>query len=140
MPEFPPTDPLGNTSSPNSTNPADWKSSLMDLIAARSEIIRLELADFRQQSARRAAFFSLGLMAAASGWLLLLAGSVPLLANALHVDWPVMALILAAAHIVLVGVFLTLARRHSGPAFPTTVSEFQKDREWIENLSKTPKS
>jgi uncharacterized membrane protein YqjE len=118
----------------------DWKTAVLDLISARFELILLELAEFRRQSARRAALLALAVLAAASGWLLLLAGIVPLLAHAFGLSWPIMALILAALHIILVCVFLTLARRNSGTAFTATLTEFQKDREWIENLSKTPKS
>jgi uncharacterized membrane protein YqjE len=118
----------------------DWKTAVLDLISARSELILLELAEFRRQSARRAALLVLAVLAAASGWLLLLAGSVPLLAQVSGISWPIMALVLAALHIALVGVFLSLARRNPGPAFTATITEFQKDREWIENITKTPKS
>lgn len=140
MPEFhpgAPEDPFSHSATPSAP---DWKSALMDLIASRSALIQLELADFRAQSARRATLLALAALAGASGWLLLLAGTIPLLAGACGLSWPVMALIVAAIHLVLLGIFVTLARRSSGPAFPATLSEFQKDREWIENLSKTPKS
>lgn len=119
---------------------ADWKFAVLELISARSELIRLELAEFRRESARRGALIILAILAAASGWLLLLAGAVPLLAHAFGLTWPVMALILAALHLALLGVLLALARRGSGTAFTATLSEFQKDREWIENLTKTRKS
>ncbi len=141
MPEFPPDDPpVRMPKSVGPSVPMDWKTAVLDLISARSELILVELAEFRRQSARRAALLVLAMLAAASGWLLLLAGSVPLLAQAFGLSWPLMALILAALHIALVGVFLTLARRNSSPAFSATISEFQKDREWIENINKTPKS
>lgn len=140
MPDFPPDDSQEPNFRSATPSAPDWKSALMDLIAARSAIIRLELAEFRAQSARRASWLALGALAGASGWLLFLAGAVPLLAQALNISWPITALILAAAHLVLLGIFITLARRQTGPAFPATLSEFQKDREWIETLSKTPKS
>lgn len=141
MPDFQTGEPPRAAPTPVAPSvPLDWKTAVMDLIAARTDIIRLELADLRRQSARRAALLFLAVLAAASGWLLLLAGGVPLLASAIGLSWPVTSLILAAIHILLVGVLIALARRSSGPAFTATLSEFKKDREWIENLSKTPKS
>lgn len=141
MPEFPPDKPLEHPQqTAHPSPPMDWKSAALDLVAARFELIQLELAELRQQAARRAAMLAIAVLAAASGWLLFLAGLVPLLANALGIPWPTLALILAALHAILLGTLLTLARRNPGPAFSATLTEFQKDREWIENLSKTPKS
>ena len=120
--------------------PLDWKSAILDLISSRSAIFRIELAEYRRKSARRVAFLILAVLGTASGWLLLLAGAVPLLAGAFGISWPVMALIMGGAHMVGVAICLLLARPGNDPAFPATLSEFQKDREWIENLTQTPKS
>jgi uncharacterized membrane protein YqjE len=141
MPDFPANEPSQGDSSPVGTAvPMDWKSAILDLISSRSAIFRLELADYRRKSARRVALLIVAVLAAASGWLLLLAGAVPLLACTFGISWPVMALIMGGVHVVGVGICLALARPDSGPAFPATLSEFQKDREWIENLTRTPKS
>lgn len=112
----------------------------MELVSTRMELIRIELADFRKQSARRAATLALAAIAGASGWLLLMAATVPLLASAFAISWPTVALVLAGGHFLMVITCLALASRSSGPAFPATLAEFQKDREWIENLSQTPES
>lgn len=141
MPEFPSGEPSGNFPAPSApSEPADWKTAVMDLIAARTELIRLELVEFRRQSARRAALLILAVLSGASAWILLLAGAIPLLADASGLSWPIVALLLGVLHLIVLGILLNLARRSSGPAFTATLSEFQKDREWIENLNKTPKS
>jgi uncharacterized membrane protein YqjE len=118
----------------------DWKTALLDLVSARFDLIRIELADWRAQSARRAAYFAVATVAGASAWLLLLAGIVPLLAQALQMSWPITALLLAALHIFLVVFCIAMGRRTHAPAFTATMTEFKKDREWIETISKNKKS
>ena len=141
MPDFPTNEQFQGVSSPvDAPAPMTWKSAILDLLASRSAIFRLELADYRRKSARRVALLIVAVLAAASGWLLLLAGAVPLLACAFGISWPIMALIMGGVHMVGFGICLALARSDSEPPFQATLSEFQKDREWIENLTQTPKS
>jgi len=71
---------------------------------------------------------------------LLLAGSIGALSQLAGWSWFWSALAIGAIHIIIAA---SLLRKSSGagtPLFPVTRAEFQRDREWIENLQKNPKS
>lgn len=112
-----------------------WKSAAADLISARLDLIRIELAEFRAQSARKLVVTAIAFFTAATGWLLLLAGLVPTLAHALHMAWPHAAILLAAIHLVIAALCGLLITKKSTPPFSASLSEFKKDREWLQNLS-----
>jgi len=73
-------------------------------------------------------------IAATFTWALVLAGSIPLIAQASGVKWPVIALSAAGVHLVLALLMVARLRRKGAPAFPITRNEFNRDREWFRTL------
>jgi hypothetical protein len=74
-------------------------------------------------------------------WALLLAGGIAAISSATGCPWHWPAIGAAALHFVLALLLLRGGSAHTAtPAFPLTRAEFQKDREWIENFQKKPKS
>jgi uncharacterized membrane protein YqjE len=119
--------------------PHNWREALMTLIAARIQLIRLEA----RQSAKDHAGMVVRLLVAAFsllfGWMLLLAGGITALSACTGWAWHWVALSTAALHILLAVVLLRTIKS-TQPSFQATLAEFQKDREWIENFQKHPKS
>ena len=112
----------------------------MDLIASRVALIQLESKDAARGAARRAVIIAAACGCAFAAWMLLLAGGVSIISQATGWPWNWVAVGLAAVHL-LVGVILAQVAKAAGtPNFPATRTEFQKDREWIENFNKPRKS
>ncbi len=112
----------------------------MALIAARFALIELELKDAAKQAAKRAALAAVACGCAVFAWALLLAGGVSLIAETNGWRWDAVAIGIAVLHLVVGIILACLAKPSASAAFPVTRAEFQKDREWIENLHKPKKS
>jgi len=122
------------------TLPPTWYEAVAALVASRLALIQLECKSAVKGNARR-----VGLLLAMVGcvffaWLLLIAGGIQLVATALQWPWSWVAIALAVIHLILAFVLVQLAKISGTPTFPHTRAEFQKDREWIEQLKKTKKS
>ena len=120
--------------------PANWREALMALIAARFALIELESKDAAKQGAKRAALVAAACGCGLFAWILLLAGGISLIADANGWSWNWVALGAAVLHLLAGVILVVMAKPSAGPAFPVTRAEFQKDREWIENLHKPKKS
>ncbi len=130
----------GGLDSGSNPPPANWREALMGLIASRVALIQLESKDAARDGAKRAGMWLAVAGCVFFGWILLLAGGVSLLATAIGWPWSWVAVGLAAAHLLLAIILVKLAKPSGNPAFPHTLAEFQKDREWIENFQKTKSS
>lgn len=120
--------------------PSNWREALLTLVASRVTLIQLESKDAARDAGRRAARIVAVLFCAFFAWALLLTGGIAALAKATGLPWYGVALAFAALHLLAAAIFAKAARTPAAPAFPVTRAEFQKDREWIENFQKTPKS
>ena len=119
---------------------ANWRVALMDLVAARLSLIQMESKDATRETTRRVALIAVASAAIFFAWALLLAGGVSLLSQSTGWPWSLIAIGLAALHL-LIGFILSQSAKPSGSAsFPVTRAEFQKDREWIENFNRNKKS
>jgi len=121
--------------------PAHWCEALMALIASRIELIQFEAQSAVTQRMCR----MLGILVAAIclffTWALVLAGGIAAIASVSGWSWYGLAFIAAALHLFIAASLIMAGRsKQSSPAFPLTRAEFQKDREWIENLQKKPRS
>lgn len=112
----------------------------MALVASRLELIRLESKEAAGGFAKRAGFLAAAFGLIFFAWTLLLAGGVALIAQSTGLPWSWVAIGAAVAHLLGAIIFAKLASPRSSPAFPVTRAEFQKDREWIENLQHPTKS
>lgn len=112
----------------------------MGLISSRIALIELESKEAAGAGARRAACLVAAVIFAFFAWALLLAGGISAIAASTGWPWFWLALGAAAIHLTVALMLLKSAKPTGQPAFPVTRSEFQKDREWIENFQKTRKS
>lgn len=131
---------LDHTRPVEHSHPAGWRESLAVMISSRIEIFQIEL----QQAVRDRSRSFVALAAAALciffTWALLLAGGIAALAVAAGWPWHLITLVTAAGHLLAAFALVQSAKKPKAPSFPVTQAEFQKDREWIENLQKKPAS
>jgi uncharacterized membrane protein YqjE len=113
----------------------------MALIAARITLIQLESKDVAHTTIRSAALILAACGCGFFSWALLLAGGISLTARLAGWPWAYVAMAAAVIHL-LAGLFMAriVMKSPKDPAFPVARAEFQKDREWIENFQKKPKS
>lgn len=116
-----------------------WRDAFAGLLATRLSLIKLESQDAAKQVVRSIVFVGIACLCALFGYLLLLAGAVSLVADAGGWPWNWVAVVGALLHLVVAIIFATMAKS-KGDTFSATRAEFQKDREWLENLKKTRKS
>ncbi|GAA5119127.1 phage holin family protein [Luteolibacter yonseiensis] len=120
--------------------PANWREALMALIASRVALIQLESKDVAKAGIRSAIYLAATFVCVLSTWALFLAGGIALVSELTRWPWSLVALSAAALHLLAAFILVRLAKPKGTPAFPVTRSEFQKDREWIENFQKTKSS
>ncbi len=139
--ETPPTSAeTGIGREPGDAIPSNWREALLTLIASRVTLIQLESKDAARDAGGRLARLVVVIFCAFFTWALLLAGGTAAISEATGLPWYGIALAFAALHLLAAVIFAKAARSPAAPAFPVTRAEFQKDREWIENFQKTPKS
>lgn len=131
---------LRRDADPYPAPPENWRVALMDLIASRLALIQLETKDVARRGIRGVILIAAACACLFFTWALLLAGGISLIAHTAGWPWYWVAIGAAALHLLLAGVLAQLARPAGVTAFPVTRSEFQKDREWIENFKQTRKS
>jgi uncharacterized membrane protein YqjE len=122
-----------------SHGPSTWIEALLAIISTRAELIRLEAKDAARKGSNKVARVIAAVLCITFGWSLLLAGSIGALSHLAGWPWFWTALAIGAMHIVGAVILLRKSSGHA-PLFPVTRAEFQRDREWIENLQKHPKS
>ena len=112
----------------------------MALIASRLALIELESKDAITQGVRSAVMIAAAVICVVFAWATLLAGVVSLIAISAGWPWYLVAIGVAAAHLLAGFILLNLAKPSAISAFPVTRSEFKKDRQWIENFHNIRKS
>ena len=122
-----------------SHGPSTWIEALLAIISTRADLIRLEAKDAARQGSNKVARIIAAVLCITFGWSLLLAGGIGALSHLAGWPWFWTALAIGAMHIVGAVILLRKSSGHA-PLFPVTRAEFQRDREWIENLQKHPKS
>lgn len=120
--------------------PSNWGEALMGLVSSRIALIELECKEAARGGARRALSIVAAIICVFFTWALLLAGGIAAIAASTGWVWYWVAIAGAAIHLVAAIIVFNRAKPSGQSAFPVTRSEFQKDREWIENLQKTRKS
>ncbi len=138
--EVPPS--AGNPGPPlseGSPSPSNWREAILSLIASRVALIQLEFKDAAADGVRRFIRVIAVVGCVLFSWALLLAGGIAAISHATGWPWYWIAMAAAAAHLQAAVIFAQSAKTQGRPSFPVTRSEFQKDREWLENFQKTQK-
>lgn len=137
---------LGPSSQPtpegrdSSHGPSTWIEAMLAIVSSRAELIRLEATDAARRSSNKAARIIAAILCITFGWSLLLVGSIGALSELAGWPWFWSALAIGAMHIIIAAILLRKPSNACTPLFPVTRAEFKRDREWIENLQKNPKS
>lgn len=131
--------PLANPAvGPGATPSSNLFEAFIRLLESRSGLIRIESKAAMKKATRSAVLIGGALFCLVFAWLLLVAASIQLLADALNYPWSWVAIGVALLHLVC-GIVMALSAKSGAASFPATRAEFKKDREWIENF-KTKKS
>lgn len=120
--------------------PSNWREAITSLIAARVALIQLEAQEAARHGAKRAVGIAVGALSALFAWILLLAGAIGAVSAATGWAWHWLALGTGGLHALLAIILIFSLKKSSHAAFSLTRAEFQKDREWIENLQTNRKS
>jgi len=120
--------------------PANWCEALLTLIASRVALVRLEAKEAAAEGSKVAIRLIAAVICVFFTWALLLAGVIAAVSKATGVPWYWIAMAASGIHLIAAIILARSAKTERPPAFPVTRAEFQKDREWIENFQKTPKS
>ncbi len=138
MPEFQ-TDEISN--SEKDPVPHSWYEAIPALIASRLGIFRIEAQEALAALIGKLVLIGLAVFLFVCGWLLLLAGLLGWVSTQYGWPWYLVALAAAGAHFLLaLVVFLIFRSAKKTCAFPVTCQEFEKDRQWLNQLKNPPKS
>jgi uncharacterized membrane protein YqjE len=119
---------------PQAGEASSWADSIFDLIGSRIALFQLEAKLAAARNAGRLVMLASAAFACVVTWLLLMAGIAGIMNAFTGLAWYWTCLILAGIHLLAVAALLRAARAPGPPAFEHTRSEFQKDREWLQNL------
>lgn len=115
--------------------PLNWREALLVLVSARIGLIEMESKELAGIIKRRVMLLGAALICAVFAWALLLVGGIGCICKTFACAWDEIAIAVGAVHFVVVMLlFLRVAKSRPGMAFPVTRAEFQKDREWIHHL------
>lgn len=131
--------PFGDNSLPGKQIGATTRN-LVAHLQARTQLLALETREAYGELCGRSFFGAIGSLLVLIGYLLALTCLIPLLAESLHTRWQFVGLVLAAVHLVAGGVVFWIARRRfSAVLYECTLSELEKDRQWLaRNQPATP--
>ena len=120
--------------------PENWRGAISSLAAARLAIFKIEFQEAATTGVRRLVLAVAAAILSLIAWLLLVAGGVSAIAATSGASWHWIALAAGGIHIIVAVVLLVIAKKPGAAAFPITLSEFQKDREWFEKCQKSKTS
>lgn len=124
----------GDATHPPDARPPSWVESLADLVGTRIALIQAEAKQAAANRAGRIAKIVASVFLVICAWLLLMAAVAGLLHAHAGFAWYWGCLSLGGIHLLAIAMLLRSARSPGQPAFQHTRSEFQKDREWLQNL------
>lgn len=118
--------------------PENWKGALVGLVASRVEILSVEAKEAIGSAGGKIALLLTGFFFLLTAWVLLLAGAVGGIASATDWKWYHVAFAAAGIHFLLALIAVLVAKSRKSDSFAVTRAEFEKDREWLNQL-KNPK-
>lgn len=109
--------------------------SILDYLDVRLQLFNLEAREARGAIVRRIIAGVVGAFFLFMSYCCALTGGVAMAATHFDRPWPVMALLAGAAHLILAVCLILAARfRLRGAPFRDTRREFEKDREWLNEM------
>lgn len=119
--------------------PESWKEALACLVSSRIAIIQAESKEAASAGAKKAVLGVVAALCALFTWILILAGAVGAISAATSWQWYHVAFAAAGLHLAFALITVLMLKAKAAPPFPITRAEFEKDREWLNQLNKKPK-
>lgn len=111
-----------------------WLGSLSDLVQSRIGLIELEAKQLLADGLVRILMLVAAVFMLVVTWFLLMAAIAGLVHAYAGFAWYWTCLAMGGAHLLAILAMVRRARASRPAAFQHTRSEFQKDREWLQNL------
>ncbi|MEY3395400.1 MAG: hypothetical protein RL346_1636 [Verrucomicrobiota bacterium] len=138
MPEFQPDE---FNSPDNHPVPKHWIEAIPALISSRFGIFRYEAQQAISSMVSRSVLIAIGALFFLCAWVLLVAGGVGWVSARYEWPWYQVALGASGVHFILAVMVSMIMRAVKRPcAFPLTCQEFEKDRQWLNQLKHPPNS
>ncbi|WP_411826587.1 phage holin family protein [Luteolibacter sp. AS25] len=120
--------------------PSNWKEALSVLAATRSSIMKVEGKQVATDLGKKIALAVVALLGLLFSWILLMFGLVGVLSDLTPMNWWQAAFSVGGLHILIAILLLLIAKSIGSEPFPITRKEFEKDREWLNQLKQQSKS
>ncbi len=115
--------------------PVNWKEAIPSLIASRIGIFRIEAQDAIEVLTKKLILLSVTVFCVIATWGLLTAGLVGLISAYFNVAWYFAAFSIGGVYLLIALVMLVIINRSKKiESFSITREEFEKDREWLNQL------
>lgn len=134
-PAMKPTGAEAKPSSGENGFPRNWKQAIPCLVASRFAIIQSEAKDAVSPVIGKIISLIIAALCVFLAWLLVIAGAVGAIAANSSWQWYQAAFAIAGGHLLVALIALLLSRSKSVEKFPITRAEFEKDREWLNQLT-----
>jgi uncharacterized membrane protein YqjE len=125
----------GDPVSGESRIPQDWKEAIPSLIASRIGIFRIEAEDAIEVVAKKLILWGVTVFCLIATWGLLTAGLIGVISAYCNCPWYFAAFSLGGVYLFIsLVMLLTIKRIKKVESFPITCEEFEKDRQWLNQL------
>jgi uncharacterized membrane protein YqjE len=115
--------------------PANWIEAIPALLVSRMGILQIEAQDALEVAIRKLIFSGVLAFFLMTAWMLLAAGLIGLISMHFNIAWYFAAFLIGAVHLLIAFLMrLAIKRSKSIESFPITREEFEKDREWLNQL------
>ncbi len=115
--------------------PGSWKDAIPSLIASRFGIFRIEAQDALEVVTKKLILWGVAVFCLIATWGLLTAGLIGLISVQFKCAWYFAALSLGGGYLLMALVMLLIINRSKKTkSFPITQEEFEKDREWLNQI------
>lgn len=112
-----------------------WKDAIPSLIASRIGIIRIESQDAIEIVVRKLILLGVAWFSLFATWALLTAGLIGAIADYFDCPWYYSAFSVGGVYLLISLVMLVIIKRaKKTETFPVTRAEFEKDRQWLNQL------
>lgn len=113
----------------------NWKVAIPDLIASRIGIFRIEAGDATEVLTKKLIMLGVTVFCLIATWGLLTAGLIGWISAYFNVAWYFTAFSIGAIHLLIALTMINFIKRSKKiESFPITRAEFEKDREWLNQL------
>jgi uncharacterized membrane protein YqjE len=121
--------------------PESWKEAIPSLITSRLEIFKFEAQDALGAVAKKLILLGVIIFCLIATWVLLTAGLVGLISAHFNCAWYFSAFSISGVHLLIALIMLLIVKgSKKSESFPVTREEFEKDREWLNQLKNRPSS